>query len=355
MSWTPLKENYTDAVWSGLRKYNLIENSDDTISLQDVTVYSQKENSFYGALDANRTNAAINIIMAMLENGTDLYTNFQQYFATQEALFEQTADGKQSDFTAYLNAIKADADETEENFEAYITALEAQGDNIIASIKTDYSAEIQRFEDVQEQVFTVWFESIRGQMSGDIATNIINRINAIVEQEFNRYYGLCNKTTGITKNSQGNTEITEIDLSELVLAVTVISTLLNGNKQIVTTVTPEESSYKYVKTTVIAKVDSVIPYYERTITEADPAGTENPAEEGWYVLDDGDYVPTEDTEVESGTTYYILTYTQVEVEEGDNPVSEGWYVRFGSQYTLATETSVSSGTRISESYTKEAK
>ena len=82
MSWTPLKENYTDAVWSGLRKYNLIENSDNTISLQDVTVYSQKENSFYGALDANRTNAAINIIMAMLENGTDLYTNFQLLIST---------------------------------------------------------------------------------------------------------------------------------------------------------------------------------------------------------------------------------------------------------------------------------
>ena len=68
MSWTPLKENYTDAVWSGLRKYNLIENSDDTISLQDVTVYSQKENSFYGALDANRTNAAINESFHLIHN-----------------------------------------------------------------------------------------------------------------------------------------------------------------------------------------------------------------------------------------------------------------------------------------------
>lgn len=175
MSWTPLKENYTDAVWSGLRKYNLIENSDDTISLQDVTVYSQKENSFYGALDANRTNAAINVIMAMLENGTDLYTNFQNYFTTQQTLFEETADEKQAGLTAY------------------VADLEAQGDALIQQIETDYSAEIQNFEDVQEQIFNVWFASVRGQLDGDVAGQIINRLNAIDEREFNRYYGMCTK------------------------------------------------------------------------------------------------------------------------------------------------------------------
>ena len=59
MSWTPLKEDYTDAVWSGLKKYTLINNEDETVSLQDVTQYSQKENSFFGSLDANAMNAAI--------------------------------------------------------------------------------------------------------------------------------------------------------------------------------------------------------------------------------------------------------------------------------------------------------
>ena len=63
MAWTPLPTNYTDAVWEGLKKYNLINNPDGTISLQDLTVYIGKENSFFGAKDANRMNEAINALM----------------------------------------------------------------------------------------------------------------------------------------------------------------------------------------------------------------------------------------------------------------------------------------------------
>lgn len=248
MSWTPLKENYTDAVWSGLRKYNLIENSDDTISLQDVTVYSQKENSFYGALDANRTNAAINVIMAMLENGTDLYTNFQNYFTTQQTLFEETADEKQAGLTAY------------------VADLEAQGDALIQQIETDYSAEIQNFEDVQEQIFNVWFASVRGQLDGDVAGQIINRLNAIDEREFNRYYGMCTKTTSIA-TVNGNKVITENDTGELVQAVTTISTGATG-KQIVTVVTPESGSYNYRKTVLIEKSNGTTTITESYVKEA---------------------------------------------------------------------------------------
>ena len=248
MSWTPLKENYTDAVWSGLRKYNLIENSDDTISLQDVTVYSQKENSFYGALDANRTNAAINVIMAMLENGTDLYTNFHNYFTTQQTLFEKTADEKQAGLTAY------------------VADLEAQGDALIQQIETDYSAEIQNFEDVQEQIFNVWFASVRGQLDGDVAGQIINRLNAMDEREFNRYYGMCTKTTSIA-TVNGNKVITENDTEELVQAVTTISTVATG-KQIVTVVTPESGSYKYRKTVLIEKSNGTTTITESYVKEA---------------------------------------------------------------------------------------
>ena len=248
MSWTPLKENYTDAIWAGLKKYNLIENSDDTISLQDVTVYSQKENSFYGALDANRTNAAINIIMAMLENGTDLYTNFQNYFATQQTLFEETADEKQAGLTAY------------------VADLEAQGDALIQQIETDYSAEIQNFEDVQEQIFNVWFASVRGQLDGDVAGQIINRLNAIDEREFNRYYGMCTKTTSIA-TVNGNKVITENDTGELVQAVTTISTVATG-KQIVTVVTPTSGSYNYRKTVLIKKSNGTTTITESYVKEA---------------------------------------------------------------------------------------
>lgn len=248
MAWTPLKENYTDAIWAGLKKYNLINNSDDTISLQDVTVYSNKENSFFGAKDANAMNAAINVIMAMLESGTDLYTNFQNYFTTQQTLFEKTADEKQAGLTAY------------------VADLEAQGDALIQQIKTDYSAEIQNFEDVQEQIFNVWFASVRGQLDGDVAGQIINRLNAIDEREFNRYYGMCTKTTSIA-TVNGNKVITENDTGELVQAVTTISTVATG-KQIVTVVTPTSGSYNYRKTVLIEKSNGTTTITESYVKEA---------------------------------------------------------------------------------------
>lgn len=234
MSWTPLKEDYTDAVWSGLKKYTLINNEDDTVSLQDVTQYSQKENSFFGSAEANAMDSAINVIMAMLENGTDLYTNFQKYFITQQDLFEVEATDKLTDFNTY------------------VSNLEKEGDKIIETIKTDYSAEISQYEDTQEQIFNVWFAAVQGQLSGDVAGKIINRLDAIEQTEFNRYYGMCNKTTSITTNEEGNKVITENDTSENVTAVTTVSTV-SGNKQILTVVTPTNGSYNYTKTVIISK------------------------------------------------------------------------------------------------------
>ena len=63
MAFTPLKTNYKDAIWTGRKKYNQINNEDGTVSFEDVTIYSQKEDSFFGAQDANRMNSTMNDIM----------------------------------------------------------------------------------------------------------------------------------------------------------------------------------------------------------------------------------------------------------------------------------------------------
>lgn len=161
MAWELLPVNYTDATWSGLKKYTEVQNSDGTVSFQDVTVYSNKENSFFGAKEANRMNEALNTLMSMVENGTDLYTAFQNYFTTQKGLFEDTADATQEDFTAYVEG------------------LEAQGDSIIQTIKTDYSKEIVDFETQQEQLFNTWFEFVKNQLGEDVAGNLQNQIDSL--------------------------------------------------------------------------------------------------------------------------------------------------------------------------------
>ena len=164
MAWVLLPVNYTDAVWSGLKRYMQVNNEDGTVSFQDVTVYSQKDNSFFGARDANRMNEALNTIMSMVENGTDLYTAFQNYFTAQQQLFERTADQKQTEFSAYLENI------------------EEQGDALIEELETDYREEITQFENTQEQVFNTWFQLIKDQLSGDIAGNLQNQITILEER-----------------------------------------------------------------------------------------------------------------------------------------------------------------------------
>lgn len=161
MAWVLLPVDYTDAVWSGLKRYMQVENEDGTVSFQDVTVYSQKEKSFFGAKDANRMNEALNAIMSMVENGTDLYEAFQNYFADQKVLFEQEADQKQEDFTSYMEGI------------------EKQGDALIEELETGYRTEIDQFEEAQEQLFNTWFEFIKGQLTDDVAGNLQNQIDTL--------------------------------------------------------------------------------------------------------------------------------------------------------------------------------
>lgn len=186
MAWELLPVNYTDAVWSGLKKYNTITNSDGTVSFQDVTVYSNKDTSFFGARDANRMNEALNTLMSMVENGTDLYETFTNYFTTQKGLFEDNANAKQDEFSAY------------------ISALESEGDDVIKELKTDYRTEMDEFESQQQALFTTWFEFVKGQLGDDVAGNLQNQIDSLETKTD----GFAPRTT--TFSADGKT-ITEID------------------------------------------------------------------------------------------------------------------------------------------------
>lgn len=161
MAWELLPVDYTDAVWSGLKRYNEITNEDGTVSFQDVTQYTSREKSFFGARDANRMNEALNTIMNMVNNGTDLYEAFQNYFAAQKVLFQSTVD------------------ETEQGFNEYVEQLEQDGDAAIATIKTDYREEITQYESQQEQVFNAWFEAVRGKLNQDAAGELLNYCEAL--------------------------------------------------------------------------------------------------------------------------------------------------------------------------------
>lgn len=153
MAWELLPVDYTDAVWAGLKRYNQINNEDGSVSFQDITSYTGKEKSFFGAKDANRMNEALNTIMSMVENGTDLYTAFQNYFAEQKTLFEQEADSKAMEF-----------------------------DNYTDNLEQEYKASMAAFESQQQQIYNAWFQAMKDQLSKDAAGNLQNQCTELDER-----------------------------------------------------------------------------------------------------------------------------------------------------------------------------
>ena len=153
MAWELLPVDYSDAVWAGLKRYNQINNEDGSVSFQDITSYTGKEKSFFGAKDANRMNEALNTIMSMVENGTDLYTAFQNYFAEQKTLFEQEADSKATEF-----------------------------DNYTDNLEQEYKVSMAAFESQQQQIYNAWFQAMKDQLSKDAAGNLQNQCTELDER-----------------------------------------------------------------------------------------------------------------------------------------------------------------------------
>ena len=83
----------------------------------------------------------------------------------------------------------------------------------------------------------------------------------------------------------------------------------NGKGQIAVTMTPHTSladpSQMPMEFYILEKVDGAASEY--TYTAVSPVGTENPKEEGWFVLSGDHYVLTTDTEVDSNKTYFERT------------------------------------------------
>ena len=164
MAWSLLPTNYTDTVWNGLKKYTKVDNADGTVSFNDVTAYTNKETSFFGAKDANKMNGALNYIMSMLENGTDLYEEFTTYFENQKKQFKTSGD------TSY-NELKQ-----------YFTVLKSNGDASLDTIEKDYKSRMNAYESEQKTAFNTWFGNLKDQLSTNAAGNLQNQCTELDER-----------------------------------------------------------------------------------------------------------------------------------------------------------------------------
>ena len=219
MGWKRLSTDYKDISWNGLKKYTQIDNNDGTISFRDDTRYINKESSFFGAKDANQINEAVNYIMAKLENGTDLYSAFQEFFTEQKRLFTIAKDEK----IAEINRETA-LNYTE--FKKYISELKEQGNTALTKVENDHRQRMSNYEGVQKALFELWFSEIKGNLSGDAA----GKLQLLFEK-------LEEKTDGF--------DTKDVDISPDGNTITVVS----GDKKIVTEVVSDTQLVKklYVK------------------------------------------------------------------------------------------------------------
>lgn len=184
MAWELLRVDYTDASWTGLKRYNQISNHDGTVSFQDVTQYSNLDNSFYGARDANRVNEAINTIMSMIEGNNDLYTAFQNYFNTQKSQFR------------------------------------SRGDASISEIENTYRTHMNDYEREQVAAFTTWFNGIKNQLSGNAVGNLQNQVNEVDDRLARlEHMTLTNQfSAAISVNESGNTVLLVDETGKAIIA-----------------------------------------------------------------------------------------------------------------------------------------
>lgn len=180
-----LKTDYVDAVFDGLRKYLQVINPDGTFSFADVTQYTVKEGSFLGAKDINMMNTAMNLIMAALNKGTDLYEVFSNFFVAQQNLFEKTAGEHNLAFEEYLAALRKDVEaqcaKLEQDYIDEITDFEGAQEISFTSWFDALKTQSENFEKTQEAVFNTWFSLIKDQLSSDAAGRLLQYIMAYGE------------------------------------------------------------------------------------------------------------------------------------------------------------------------------
>ena len=219
MGWKRLNTDYKDISWSGLKKYTQIENDDGTVSFRDDTRYTNKESSFFGAKDANQINEAVNYIMTKLENGTNLYSAFQEFFSTQKNQFTQTKD-------TIINDMRHKADNDYTAFGRYVTELKSRGDTALTNVESNHRQRMSAYEDTQKNEFNTWFAQMRDHLSSDQA----GKLQLQVEDLKVLINGFDKKDVDISPD--GNT-----------------ITVLSGDKKIVTEVVSDTQLVKklYVK------------------------------------------------------------------------------------------------------------
>lgn len=144
-----------------LNYFSLSDVVDFTMNRRDMT---SSPKAIKQELIKEVMNEALNYIMSMLENGTNLYEEFQTYCTTQKELFKSSGDSSYQELTQYF------------------VNLKAQGDSSLAQIEKTYEEHMTTYEGEQTAAFNTWFAGIKGKLNEDIAGSLQNQITEVDER-----------------------------------------------------------------------------------------------------------------------------------------------------------------------------
>jgi hypothetical protein len=94
---------------------------------------------------------------------------------------------------------------------------------------------------------------------------------------------------------------------------------------------------------------STLPVFHEVDKTAEGYASEVPVTNGWYELVDGDYVLSDDSEVDNEKTYYVVDAQYRLVDSTDamyasaNPKHADWYEYSNGVYSASTDTAVANG------------
>lgn len=146
-------------------------------------------------------------------------------------------------YAEFVEKVDGEYESMSLQMETYLNNLRQTGLNEMQDVVDVLKA----FETKSEEDFNTWFDSIRDQLSEDVAGNLQNQISILSQDVFNKYYGLMVQETEFLPDKsivQRNSEAT---------VTTVKGTDESGNKVITQTVVPVSGTDNYIKTTTFYK------------------------------------------------------------------------------------------------------
>jgi hypothetical protein len=166
----------------------------------------------------------------------------------------------------WKSSIEADNDnwtDTERaEYEQWVSDQEDAMDAWTATFKKD----LTDFKTLNESDFLIWFDGIKKQLTEDAVGNLQTQMSDIAQREFERFYGMANKTTVVNKTNGVTMNI--VETTDEAVSTTVFATSDTGGKLITTTCVPTSGNYDYVKTVSIENLESGIRIVETFATVA---------------------------------------------------------------------------------------